>query len=87
MGWCSFRGGTLETIEPMVVAAYIEQLTQEKSPSTVKQRLAALRMLFDWLVAARLAGHASTKTTQLYDRTSNKVDLGGSGENTDLGSS
>jgi len=27
-------------------------------------------------VAARLAGHASTKTTQLYDRTSNKVDLG-----------
>ena len=54
MDWCASRGVTLETIEPMVVAAYIEQLTQEKSPSTVKQRLAAIRMLFDWLVTGQI---------------------------------
>ena len=33
----------------MLVAAYIEELTRERSPATVKQHLAALRMLFDWL--------------------------------------
>ena len=34
----------------MVVAAYIEHLTQEYSAPTVKQHLAAIRSLFDWLV-------------------------------------
>lgn len=48
--WCDDRGVTLEKIEPMVVAAYIEQLTSERSAQTVKQHLAAIRMLFDWMV-------------------------------------
>src|SRR5579872_5006775 len=34
----------------MLVAAYIEQRTREREPQTVKQDLAALRMLFDNLV-------------------------------------
>lgn len=34
----------------MVVAAYVKQLTCERAPQTVKQHLAAIRMLFDWLV-------------------------------------
>jgi site-specific recombinase XerD len=34
----------------MIVAAYVEQLTKEREPQTVKQHLAAIRMLFDWLV-------------------------------------
>lgn len=50
MAWCQQRKLTLQTIEPMYVAAYIEQLTQEREPQTVKQHLAAIRMLFDWLV-------------------------------------
>ena len=38
----------------MVVAAYVEQLTAALSPATVKQHLAALRMLFDWLVVGQV---------------------------------
>ena len=38
----------------MVVAAYVEQLTAALSPASVKQHLAALRMLFDWLVVGQV---------------------------------
>jgi integrase/recombinase XerD len=37
-----------DRIEPTIVAAYVEQ--HSGSPPTVKQHLAAIRMLFDWLV-------------------------------------
>ena len=37
----------LEDIEPITVAAYIEQHTG--SPATIKQHMAAIRMLFSWL--------------------------------------
>lgn len=44
--WCQARGiAALKQVEPVHVAAYIEQL-QLAAPS-VKQRLAALRTLFD----------------------------------------
>jgi site-specific recombinase XerD len=54
LSWCDERGRDLSGIEPMVVAAYIEQLTQERAPQTVKQHLAAIRMLFDWLVTGQI---------------------------------
>ena len=38
----------------MVVVAYVEELTRALSPATVKQHLAALRMLFDWLVVGQV---------------------------------
>lgn len=50
LDWCHRRGLTLHTIEPMHVAAYIEKLTKEREAQTVKQHLAGIRMLFDWLV-------------------------------------
>ena len=37
-------------VEPFHVAAFIKQLQGKLSAPTVKQHLAALRMLFDWLV-------------------------------------
>ncbi|MCA1566127.1 MAG: site-specific integrase [Acidobacteria bacterium] len=52
--WCEERGTSLHQIEPMLVAAYIERLTQERAPQTVKQHLAAIRMLFDWLVTGQV---------------------------------
>ena len=52
--WSERRGLALGQVEPMVVAAYVEQLTQALSPATVKQNLAALRMLFDWLVVGQV---------------------------------
>src|SRR5215213_11417198 len=54
LAWCEDRGASLHQIEPMLIAAYIEQLTQERAPQTVKQHLAAIRMLFDWLVTGQI---------------------------------
>ena len=51
---CEERGLELRQVEPMAVAAYIERLTQERAPQTVKQHLAAIRMLFDWLVTGQI---------------------------------
>jgi site-specific recombinase XerD len=42
--------GTLVDIEPLHVATYIEALQERMAKPTVKQHLAAIRMLFDWLV-------------------------------------
>jgi site-specific recombinase XerD len=51
--WCEARGLSLGQVEPVVVAAYVEQL--RGSAPTVKQHLAAIRMLFDWLVIGQVA--------------------------------
>ena len=48
--WCEFRGASFERIEPLIVAAYIEEISGQFSTPTVQQRLAAIRMLYDWLV-------------------------------------
>lgn len=55
LAWCEARGlGQLSHIQPVHVAAYIEQLQQERSAPTVKQHLACIRMLFDWLVTGQV---------------------------------
>lgn len=48
------RIADLSLVKPIHVAAYIEQLTETHSKPTVKQHLAALRMLFDWLVTGHI---------------------------------
>ncbi len=48
--WCEDRQRPLERIDPITVAAYIRQLTAENSKPLVKQHLAAIRGLFDYLV-------------------------------------
>jgi integrase/recombinase XerD len=49
--WCDRRGRSLATIEPVLVAAYVEQLLSHGlAKPSVKQHLAAIRMLFDWMV-------------------------------------
>lgn len=52
--WCSSRGLSLEQVQPIHVSGYVEQLTSLVSAPTVKQHLAALRMLFDWLVVGQV---------------------------------
>jgi len=50
--WCEQLDiGPLHGLQRVHVAAYIEQLTQMQSAPTVKQNLAALRMLFEFLRA------------------------------------
>src|SRR5262252_6545177 len=49
--WCDrHQLGQLVDIEPLHVAAYIEGLQKNFAKPSVKQHLAAIRMLFDWLV-------------------------------------
>src|SRR5260221_61994 len=52
--WCEGRGLELAGITPIVIAAYIEELTGRRSAPTVKQHLAAVRMLFDFLVTGHV---------------------------------
>jgi integrase/recombinase XerD len=55
--WCERQGLRLEQLTPIHIAAYIEQVGQgEKmlAKPSVKQHLAALRMLFDYLVLGQI---------------------------------
>jgi site-specific recombinase XerD len=53
--WCErHRLGQLADIELLHVAAYIEVLGKDFEKPTVKQHLAAIRMLFDWLVTGQV---------------------------------
>lgn len=56
--WCARRGvRDLAAISPMHIAGWIEELGRSLSPPTVKQRLAAVRHLFDWLVTGQIVPH------------------------------
>ena len=52
--WCEERKLRLDQVQPVVVAWYIEELGSVASRPTVKQHLAALRMLFDYLVVQQV---------------------------------
>lgn len=52
--WCEQRSLTLKALEPIIVAAYIEELSTRLSDPSVKQHLAAIRMLFDWMVTGQV---------------------------------
>jgi site-specific recombinase XerD len=55
LAWCESGGvASIDSVLPLHVAAYIEQLGRERSAPTVKQRLAAIRHLFDWLVTGQI---------------------------------
>ena len=50
--WVDQHGLNLSDIEPVHVAAYVEG--DDRAPATVKQNLAALRRLFDFLVTGQV---------------------------------
>jgi hypothetical protein len=52
--WCARRRLGIADIRPLHVAAYIERLQDEAAAPSVKQELAAIRMLFDWLVLGQV---------------------------------
>jgi site-specific recombinase XerD len=52
--WCESRRLALIEIRPFDVAAYVEMLQSEGAASSVKQELAAIRMLFDWLMVGQV---------------------------------
>ena len=53
--WCDERGvPSIAAVQPLHVATWIELQTRELSAPTVKQHLAAIRHLFDWLVTGQV---------------------------------
>jgi site-specific recombinase XerD len=52
--WCQAKGLGLAQLRPAFVAAYVKELGQAVAVPTVKQHLAAVRMLFDWLVTGQV---------------------------------
>ncbi len=53
--WCEGQGiAELRDVQPVHVAAYVEQLQGKLSAPTIKQHLACIRMLFDWLVTGQV---------------------------------
>ena len=56
LAWCESRDvPSLAAIQPLHVAGWIEMQAREVSAPTVKQQLAAIRHLFDWLVIGQVA--------------------------------
>jgi site-specific recombinase XerD len=72
LAWCDARGVALEQLQPVVVAAYVEELGRALAAPSVKQHLAALRMLFDYLVVGQVLDHnpaAAVRGPRLVIRT------------------
>ena len=58
LSWCQAVGvPDLVAVGPLQVATWIELQTQMLSAPSVKQRLAAIRHLFDWLVVGQVVPH------------------------------
>jgi site-specific recombinase XerD len=53
-GWAEERRLSLATIRPYDVSLYIETRQQTHSAPDVKQQLAAIRMLFNWLITGQI---------------------------------
>jgi site-specific recombinase XerD len=55
LAWCESKGvSSLAAVQPLHVAGWIEMQGREVSAPTVKQQLAAIRHLFDWLVIGQV---------------------------------
>ena len=52
--WCDAGGLVLSQISPIAVATYIEEMHGRYRAPTIKQHLAAIRRLFDWLVTGQV---------------------------------
>lgn len=52
--WCEDRDFTLAAIRPFHVSTWVKELQEKHGAPGVKQQLAAVRMLFDWLVIGQV---------------------------------
>ena len=62
--WCDAHGLELEQISPIAVATYIEEMHSRYRAPTIKQHLAAIRRLFDWLVIIAAAQRTGANKLQ-----------------------
>ena len=52
--WCDARGLALAELSPIAVATYIEEMQSLYRAPTIKQHLAAIRRLCDWLLTGQV---------------------------------
>lgn len=65
LNWCSRMGvAELAAIAPLHVATWIELQTKMLAAPSVKQRLAAIRHLFDWLVVGQIVPYNPTASVR-----------------------
>jgi site-specific recombinase XerC len=75
LAWCAGAGAgvmSITEVQPLHVAAWIERQTQTLSAPTVKQRLAAIRHLFDWLVTGQIVPHNTAASVRGPSHTAKK---------------
>jgi hypothetical protein len=71
-GWCQDRGLALATIRPFDVGEWIEHLQENHGAAGVKQQLAAVRMMFNWLITGQVALVNPAAATRLVSYQSNQ---------------
>ena len=55
LAWCEDHGvASIAAVQPLHVAAWVELQTRERAAPSVKQQLAAIKHLFDWLVTGQV---------------------------------
>lgn len=55
LAWCETAGlPSITAVQPLHIATWVETQARDHAAPTVKQRLAALRHLFDWLVVGQV---------------------------------
>src|ERR1700712_4856123 len=52
--WAQARGLALKDIKSFHVSAFVEELSLTHSAPSVKQNLATIRMLFDWMIIGQV---------------------------------
>jgi integrase/recombinase XerD len=84
--WCTLRNLELTTLNPVVIAGYIEELGQELGVTSVKQHLSAIRMLFDYLVTGQVVAFNPAQAVQAprYSATEGKTPILSAGETRQL---
>jgi site-specific recombinase XerD len=56
LAWCADAAGvpSIAAVQPLHVATWVEMQTRTRAAPTVKQQLAAIKHLFDWLVTGQV---------------------------------
>ena len=75
--WCTLHNLELTTLNPVVIASYIEELQGELGVTSVKQHLSAIRMLFDYLVTGQVVPFNPAQAVQAprYSATEGKTPI------------
>jgi site-specific recombinase XerD len=73
LAWCAQAGvSSITEVQALHVAAWIELQTRTLSAPTVKQHLAAIRHLFDWLLVGQVVPHNPAASVRGPSHTSRK---------------